>query len=284
MTRLENYKIGVVDSGVGGLTVMKSLLEAFPDNHYFYFGDSGHAPYGGRPVPEMKALGHRMVDFLAQFHLDALVLACNTMSSWMPYEFRDRHHIPVIGTIEAGAREALKAYRESDHPWTLDHETPDIGIIGTINTVESGSFQKALFERDRKLHVLGLPCPSIVPVIEEGSFNHDLYRAAVEKDLTPWQGTVPPIVILGCTHFPIARREIQIFVGENIRLIDPAKGMVDDLANFLSAVSPKEPKESVPFYTFYTSGEKRIMEDMVDSLLGDLLTGRKYEVLREPLE
>lgn len=284
MSHLNNYKIGVVDSGVGGLTVMKSLLEAFPDNHYFYFGDSGHAPYGGRPVPEMKALGHRMVDFLAQFHLDALVLACNTMSSWMPYEFRDRHHIPVIGTIEAGAREALKAYQESDHPWTLDHETPDIGIIGTINTVESGSFQKALFERDRLLHVLGLPCPSIVPVIEEGSFNHDLYQAAVEKDLAPWQGMVPPIVILGCTHFPLVRREIQAHVGKDVHLIDPATGMVDDLARSLSALSPKEPRESAPSYTFYTSGDKRIMEEMVTSLLGDLLAGREYEVIREPLE
>lgn len=284
MSHLNNYKIGVVDSGVGGLTVMKSLLEAFPDNHYFYFGDSGHAPYGGRPVPEMKALGHRMVDFLAQFHLDALVLACNTMSSWMPYEFRDRHHIPVIGTIEAGAREALKAYQESDHPWTLDHETPDIGVIGTINTVESGSFQKALFERDRLLHVLGLPCPSIVPVIEEGSFIHDLYRTAVEKDLAPWQGMVPPIVILGCTHFPLVRREIQAHVGKDVRLIDPATGMVDDLARSLSPLSPKEPRESAPSYTFYTSGEKRIMEEMVASLLIDLLAGREYEVLREPLE
>lgn len=284
MTRIENYTIGVVDSGLGGLTVMKSLLESYPDNRYLYFGDSGHAPYGGRPVPEMKALGHRMVDFLAQFHLDALVLACNTMSSWMPYEFRDRHHIPVIGTIEAGAREALKAYQDSDHPWTLDHSTPDVGVIGTINTVESGSFQKALFERERNLYVMGLPCPSIVPVIEKGGCNHLGYQEAVDKDLASWQGQVPPIVILGCTHFPIARREIQTFVGENVRLVDPAKGMVEDLARKLERAPDKEAPSKGPAYTFFTSGDAKIMEDMLPCLLGDLLDGRDYDIVHEPLD
>ncbi len=233
-TFLKNRTIGVVDSGLGGLTVLKELVRLQPDNHYLYFGDAGHAPYGGRPIPEMKRLAYRMVSFVAQQPLDALVLACNTMSSSLIEDFRRDLHLPVIGTIQAGARAAMEAYEASPHPKTQDHISWDIGITGTEITIRSGAFHRALFALNPDFHLVDCPCPSIVPAVETATFNEARYRQAVEKDLAAWQKDPPPIVILGCTHFPLVSKQITDFLGHDVRLIDPALCMVEDLVRALS--------------------------------------------------
>lgn len=162
-----NQPIGIIDSGVGGLTVVKEVLKQLPNESIIYVGDTARCPYGPRPVDEVKAYTWQMTRFLLKRNIKMLVIACNTATAVVLDEIRTELKIPVLGVIYPGARAALKNTKGFN-----------IGVLGTIGTIKSGAYEKALKSINRKVSITSLACPKFVPLVESGE-----YKSSIAKKL-----------------------------------------------------------------------------------------------------
>lgn len=203
--------IGVFDSGVGGLTVLRALHERLPGERTVYLGDTARVPYGTRSqaVVTRYALGNAR--FLIEQRIKLLVVACNTVSAESLPALRRVVDVPVIGVVEPGARAAHAA--AGDRP---------VGIIGTQGTVASGAYQRALAALDSARPVTARACPLFVPLAEEGWAEGEVPRLVAERYLAPFREENVGALVLGCTHYPLLRSVIQEAVGPQVTLVDSA--------------------------------------------------------------
>jgi glutamate racemase len=201
--------IGIFDSGIGGLTVVKELLKLLPDEELIYFGDTARVPYGTRSVKLIKQYSLEDATFLGQFHIKLLIVACNTASAVAVDLLKNVLTIPVTGVIEPGVEAALQS--------TKNHR---IGIVGTTATVNSQSYQKQIKHVNSETEVFGQPCPLLVSLVEEGWIDDEITRLTVRKYFAPLIEKDVDTIILGCTHFPVIKQLIQQEVGPSIQLID----------------------------------------------------------------
>jgi glutamate racemase len=190
--------IGVFDSGIGGLTVVRALRTALPREDLLYLGDTARVPYGGRGPDTIVRYALQCSRFLASRGLKVLVVACNTVSAVALDILRVEFDVPVIGVIEPSARAAVRASR-----------TGRIGVIGTEGTVRSGAYERALATASTRCEVLAKAAPLLVPLVEEGWLEGDVPRLAVERYLTPLCEMGIDTLILGCTHYPVLRPVID---------------------------------------------------------------------------
>lgn len=220
--------IGVFDSGYGGLTVLKAFLEKLPEYDYLYLGDSARAPYGNKSLKVVYEYTRQAVEFLFRQGAVLIVLACNTASvkalrkiqqEWLPVHQPDRR---VLGVVIPLAEAAVEASRRGR-----------IGVIGTRATVESGVFEQELHKLNPDLTVLERACPLLVPLVEEGWVGRPETNMILKKYVRPLKSTAIDTLILGCTHYPFLKKDIERIMGKNCRVLDAPAIVADKLADYL---------------------------------------------------
>ncbi|HTB76511.1 MAG TPA: glutamate racemase [Polyangiaceae bacterium] len=224
----QDAPLGVFDSGLGGLTVVRALREALPDENMIYLGDTARVPYGTKgPATVIKyalACSRHMVDR----GVKALVVACNTVSAVAPERLRVELDIPVLGVVEPGARAAVAATR-----------TGRIGVLATAGTIASGAYPRAVAQLSTRAEVIGQPAPLLVPLAEEGWTSGEVPRLAIRRYLEPLARAGVDVVVLGCTHYPLLRalieEEVRDRIGPHVAVVDSALATAQEVRSFLVA-------------------------------------------------
>jgi len=207
-----NRPIGVFDSGIGGLTVVRALMERLPLERIVYFGDTARVPYGIKSVATIEHFTAQITDFLLQQNVKMLIVACNTMAAVAVEVVRRRAGgIPVLDVIEGGARAAV-----------ADARGRGIGVIGTPTTVNSNAYARRIHALDPGLRVYSQACPLFVPLVEEGWLDHPVTRLTAQEYLKPVLAEELGSLVLGCTHYPLLKPLLRELVGSNVRLVDSA--------------------------------------------------------------
>jgi glutamate racemase len=201
--------IGVFDSGIGGLTVVKRLSNILPKESIVYFGDTARVPYGSKSNATVIEYAIQDASYLMQKGVKVLVVACNTVSSVALDELRSRFHLPIIGMIEPGAKMALK-----------ETKTGRIGVIGTMATINNKAYSTELKRLDSNVEVFEKACPLFVPFAEEGWLKHKALYLVAEEYLKELREKDIDTLVLGCTHYPLLADVIQEVIGDKVKLID----------------------------------------------------------------
>ena len=207
--------IGLLDSGVGGLTVAREIFRNMPRENIVYFGDTLHLPYGPRLLDQVKKFVFQIMDFLViEKKVKAAVLACNTATSAALEDVKEKYDIPVFGTINSVTR---RAYELS--------QNKRIGVIGTEGTVNSQAYQKSLLEINPRLRVFSAACPGFVDLVEQGKFSGKEVEEMAHKYLDGLCESKVDVLILGCTHFPYLIPVIKKIMGQQVSLVSSGKAM-----------------------------------------------------------
>jgi glutamate racemase len=235
-------RIGVFDSGVGGLTVLREIRRQCPGHSTLYLGDTARVPYGTKSPETVRRYAALNAEFLQHEGIDFLVIACNTAAAHAMDEL-EALPIPVVGVIEPGAQLAV------DLAGALG-PAARIGVLGTAGTVRSRAYEFAIRDRDAMIPVESLACPLFVPLAEEGWADDAIAIAAARKYLSPWiepGAAKPNVVILGCTHYPLLKNTIQSVLGRGVHLIDSAEAVAADIARRIA----DESMESHPTHRLF---------------------------------
>lgn len=206
---MDNRPIGVFDSGVGGLTVLKQLKDLLPNEDYIYFGDTARVPYGSKSKKTITAFAGQIVEFLLKKNVKLIVAACNTVSSNSLGSLQKKYKVPIIGVIEPGVELAFSLTRKKR-----------IGVIGTRGTINSHKYKTLLLKKDNKLRIFEQACPLFVPIVEEGLFNSKIAELAIINYLSGLKKEKIDTLVLGCTHYPLLSRSLQEFFGSRIKLVN----------------------------------------------------------------
>jgi glutamate racemase len=204
--------IGVFDSGIGGLTVVRALMERLPLESIVYFGDTARVPYGIKSVATIEHFTAQIVDYLLGQQVKMLIVACNTMAAVASGVVAARAgNIPVLDVIEAGAQAAVAGSRLGG-----------IGVIGTPTTINSNAYARRMHQLDPALRVYSQACPLFVPLVEEGWLDHPVTRLTAQEYLKPVLAEEVDSLVLGCTHYPLLKPLLKDVAGEGVRLVDSA--------------------------------------------------------------
>ncbi len=206
---MDNRPIGVFDSGVGGLTVLRELYKLLPNENLIYFGDTARVPYGTKSKKTITAFAGQVVEFLLKKNVKLIVAACNTVSSNSLGYLKRKYNVPIIGVIKPGVELAVK----------LDKNLR-IGVIGTQSTIKSNKYQSLLLKKNRKFKIFAKACPLFVPIAEEGTLNHKIDDLAIENYLSNMKSKKIDTLILGCTHYPLLFKSIKKFFNSGTHLIN----------------------------------------------------------------
>lgn len=242
-----NKPIGIIDSGVGGLTVVKEVMRQLPYEQIYYVGDTARCPYGPRSGDEVKLFTWQLTQFLLNKNIKMLVIACNTATAVALDEISATLSIPVIGVIYPGARAALKV--------TQNYR---VGVIGTVGTVKSGEYEKALKSYNRRVNVESLACPKFVPLVESGEFEGPVAKKIVAETLQPLKNKQLDTLILGCTHYPLLEPIIKNVMGENVRIISSGDETAHDMSAILHHNGLLNSLKEEPIHEFFTTGSTTI--------------------------
>ncbi len=256
---MDDRPIGVFDSGVGGLTVVKEIIRQLPQEDIVYFGDTAHLPYGPKSFQTIKRLVRDNIHFLLKKKIKAVILACHTASAFTLEEMREENPIPIIGVIRPGAGEALRVTKNKR-----------IGVIGTYGTIKSGAYAKELKRLEPEAFVIEKPCPLFVPLVEEGWIEKEATRLIVREYLEPLKEEEIDTLILGCTHYPLLKKEITQVMGE-VSLIDSARATVGRLKRILEEKNLLA-REGVPRHSFFVSDAPERF-----ARLGKIFLGKEIE-------
>lgn len=236
-------KIGLFDSGLGGLTVLREVHRQIPMVSTEYFGDSGRAPYGGRGQDEIIKFSREILSFLGNKNIDFAIIACNTATAAALDVVKDRCDFPIMGMINPGVRAALAASKNKK-----------IGIIATQFTINSRAYQKAIQEMDNDVKTIGQACQKFVSLVEKGKTTSSEAEAAVKEYLEVFKGSGIDTLVLGCTHFPVLLPLIEKYVDTGVKVVNPAVEVVRTAKELLESKIAEGNKEQ-PTHKFYTSGD-----------------------------
>ena len=255
--------IGVFDSGVGGLTVLAAVLERMPGEDLLYFGDTARVPYGIKSPETVRRFSLEISRWLLRQGVKAIVVACNTVSAVALDWLRERIDVPVIGVVEAGARQALEA-----------SSTGGIAVIGTASTTGSRAYPMAIERLDRSARTLSRACPLFVPLVEDGLVEGPVAEAAVRHYLGDLSGLDVDTLLLGCTHYPLLKETIRRVLGPRLAIVDAARGTAAELAELLVARGLVNPAlgDGRQRYVFSDSTEafQRLMRSILPGFVGDM--------------
>ncbi|MBI4597778.1 MAG: glutamate racemase [Candidatus Omnitrophica bacterium] len=252
--------IGVFDSGIGGLTVVKALMEELPSESIVYFGDTARVPYGTKSKTTIVKFSLENVEFLLRFGVKCIVIACNTSSSWALPTLRKYFKVPIIGVIRPGALAAVRASR-----------TKRIGVIGTNATVHSGAYETAIHRLDPAVKVFSQSCPLFVPLVEEGWLNGLISRHIAEEYLAPLKRRRIDTLILGCTHYPLLASTIQQALGSQVTLVDSARQTAAEVRGVLSGAETLRDQQGAARYRFFVTDEPAHFSRIGHRFLGHVI-------------
>lgn len=253
--------IGVFDSGLGGLTVVKALMEELPSESIIYFGDTARVPYGTKSKSTIVKFSLENVEFLLRFGVKCIVIACNTSSSLALPTLSRYFKVPMIGVIRPGA---LAAARET--------RNKRIGIIGTRATVNSRAYEIAIHRVDPTIKVFSQPCPLFVPLVEEGWLNGSVCLQVANRYLEPLKQQKVDTLILGCTHYPLLARTIRKVLDADVILVDSAKETIAEVRGLLMGTNALCERRVKPKHRFFVTDEPGYFHAVGQRFLGQVVS------------
>ncbi|MEA4882514.1 MAG: glutamate racemase [Clostridia bacterium] len=253
---MQHGSIGIFDSGIGGLTVARAIMEALPNEPITYFGDTARAPYGDRPREQIIRFAREIVSFLSRRGAAVAVAACNTSSALAVPLITGEFDIPIIGMIDCGALAAAEV--------SGSHR---IGVIATANTVKSGAYRAAIERLLVDAVVIEQACPALVPMVEQGEVSGPRVVEAISGYLAPLLDAGVDTIVYGCTHYPFLDSQIRAVAGPSIQLVDPAVRVAKAAkAALLDGGGLSHGSPSPAHYV--TSGDPERFADLVHALMG----------------
>ena len=258
--------IGIFDSGVGGLTVARAIIDQLPDEDIIYVGDTANGPYGPLTIPEVRAHALAIGDDLVERGVKALVIACNTASAACLRDARERYDVPVVEVILPAVRRAVATTR-----------TGRIGVIGTQATITSHAYQDA-FAAARDTEITAVACPRFVDFVERGVTSGRQVLGLAEGYLEPLQRAQVDTLVLGCTHYPLLSGLIQLAMGDSVTLVSSAEETAKELLRVLTEHDllhphPDRPADSPPRRSFEATGDPQAFLALAARFLGPAITG-----------
>ncbi len=268
MSTSSNSPIGIFDSGVGGISVLRALREQMPEESVIYFGDQGHIPYGPRPMEQIRRFSEAITRFLLDQGAKIIVVACNTASAAALQDLRER--FPDVQFV--GMEPAVKPAAEHTH-------TGKVGVLATPATFQGALYASVVERFANGVELFQNTCPGLVQEIEQGNLNGETTRRILEEALKPMLEKNIDTVVLGCTHYPFVIPLIQQIVGDSVRVIDPAPAVARQTARLLEAKDLRNNPGAKGGVTLYTSGEPEALGALLPRLLGESGEIRKVEWL-----
>ena len=254
---MSSAPIGIFDSGVGGLTVARSILDQLPNESILYIGDTARGPYGPRPLAQVRDFSLETLDFLVEQGVKALVIACNTASAAMLRDARERYSVPVIEVIQPAVRRAVAATR-----------TGKVGVIGTRATIESQAYLDA-FAAAPQLEITSTACPRFVEFVERGETSGEAITQVAREYLAPMIAADIDTLVLGCTHYPLLTGVISYVMGNGVSLVSSAEETAKDLYRVLVEGSLlREVQDEQPSHRFLATGDAKAFEVLARRFLG----------------
>jgi glutamate racemase len=258
--------VGIFDSGVGGLTVARAIIDQLPDEDIVYVGDTGNGPYGPLAIPEIRAHALAIGDDLVSRGVKALVIACNSASAACLRDARERYDVPVVEVILPAVRRAVAATRSGR-----------IGVIGTRATITSYAYQDA-FAAARDTEITAVACPRFVDFVERGVTSGRQVLGLAEGYLEPLQRAEVDTLVLGCTHYPLLSGLIQLVMGENVTLVSSAEETAKQVLRVLTELDllrphPEDPGAAGPSRIFEATGDPESFTKLAARFLGPAVTG-----------
>jgi len=253
---MNSGKIGIFDSGVGGLTVVRAVNSLLPGESVVYFGDTARLPYGSKSPETVIRFAREDAEFLLGKGLKLLVVACNTASSVSLPALREFAEVPVIGVIDPGAKAAARIT-----------ESGIVGVIGTLGTISSGAYQKALKSFDSVNRIIAQPTPLLVPLVEEGLLDHRITDLVLKEYTTPLISEGIDTLVLGCTHYPLLMNALSKILGAGIRLVDSAESTAVEVASVLDSKGLRSDKLQGD-NSFYVSDIPLKFQEIAQRFLG----------------
>lgn len=257
---LETKPIGVFDSGIGGLTVIRALMERLPNENIVYFGDTARVPYGSKSPQVVREYAAQDTDYLVRHNVKMIVVACNTVSSVALEVVQKHSKVPVVGVIMPGARAAVSSTKNKR-----------VGVIGTLGTIASNAYTNAIRQLDPTVTVVSQPCPLFVPLAEEGWTSHRATDLIAAEYLFPLKLQKIDTVVLGCTHYPILRDVITKTLGEGVGLIDSGDAVASDVEEVLLEGDMKNPSSEKANVQFFVSDIPHKFTEIGERFLGQKL-------------
>ena len=265
---MSDAAIGIFDSGVGGLTVARAILDQLPNESTLYIGDTARGPYGPRPLSEVREFALETMDFLVDQGVKAIVIACNTASAAMLRDARERYSIPVIEVIQPAVRRAVSATRSGR-----------IGVIGTQATIDSKAYLDA-FAAAPQLNITSAACPLFVEFVERGETSGEAITKVAQKYLEPIMNSDVDTLVLGCTHYPLLTGVISYVMGESVTLVSSAEETAKDLYRTLVENNALRPQSSsAATHRFLATGDAKAFETLARRFLGPEVTQVQHQSL-----
>jgi glutamate racemase len=258
---LDNRPIGIFDSGLGGLTVLREIIKEAPDENIIFFGDTARFPYGPRDLKEVRTFALRIADFLYDQNVKLIVVACNTATASALSEIKAKFDIPVTGVIEAGARTAAAA--------TVSKR---VGVIATKGTVESKAYDNAISIIDENIKLFSNAAPLLVEYVEKGILEGRILEDAICGYLLPLFKEDIDVLILGCTHFPLIEENIKNCCDGGIKVISSAIETSKDVKSILKKNSIENDGMSKPERIFYETGNTSKFFSVGKMFLGEKIS------------
>jgi glutamate racemase len=260
--------VGVFDSGIGGLTVAHEVIRQLPHESIIYFGDTARVPYGPKSPDTVRRYSREIAEFLRGEGVKGIVIACNTATAHALTALREELDMPVIGVVEPGARAAVKATKRGH-----------IGVIGTVGTIKSGAYERAIRALDPDVLITARACPLFVPLVEEGWTDHDATRLVAQEYLAPLIAAEIDTLVLGCTHYPLLKPLLRDVLGPSVALIDSAEETAAETARTLDAKNMAADANADPTYRFVASDDPLQFLQLGQRFLGGTMEGVEIRTL-----
>lgn len=248
--------IGIFDSGLGGLTVARTIMDQLPDESIIYIGDTANGPYGPRPIAEVRELSRAIADDLVARGCKMIVIACNTATAAFLHDARERYTVPVVEVIRPAVRRAMMTTRNRR-----------VGVIGTQGTINSGAYQD-LFAVNPAVDAYAVACPDFVPFVERGITSGRQILGVAEGYLAPLQAAGVDTLVLGCTHYPLLSGIIQLAMGDEVTLVSSAEETAKDVLRKLTELDLLAPTGNTPHRVFESTGDPALFGQLAARFLG----------------
>lgn len=252
--------IGIFDSGVGGLTVVRELARRLPGEALVYFGDTARVPYGPKGADTVRRYAREAARFLLSRGVKMIVVACNTVSAHALDMLTEELPVPVIGVVRPGARAAVRATRSER-----------VGVIGTVGTIASGIYDLEVRRRLPSARVYAQPCPLFVPLVEEGWVDREAARLIAEEYLRPLRDVDVDVLILGCTHYPLLRPLLAPIMGPAVHFVDSGAEAAVDVQRILEERGLFREDAAPPTHTFAVSDSPLRFREVASRFIGDMI-------------
>jgi len=262
---MDNRFIGVFDSGLGGLSAVKEIMDILPGESLIYFGDTGRVPYGTRSEETIIKYSREDIRFLKSHDVKLIVVACGTVSSVALPQIANEAGVPIVGVVEAAAKAACEATKNNR-----------IGIIGTSGTIKSNSYANEILKTNPEAKTFQRACPLFVPLVENGHFDTPVAKLVVEEYLEEIRSAEVDTLILGCTHYPLLKKVIKEFMGENVTLIDSGAEIAKSIKRNYSHLLGDENRAGE--YRYFVSDGIETFENLASAFLRRDINGQVVKI------